>query len=88
MKARSIDPSNRHQYFLTVVPLPDVLPLNPVISVQSAGVLGAMAMALPTASTVAMMRSLRPLTSLAVVPVGRAGVTLVPLAVVAEDEAR
>lgn len=79
MNCRSSEPSYSAQYFRTVVAPPDVVVDQVAISVQSEGVLGLGAVL--AASTVAMIRSLLPLTSVAVVPVGSAGVTLVPVAV-------
>lgn len=66
----------------TVVAPPDVVADHELISVQSAGVFGDGAV--PAASTVAITKSLLPRTSVAVVPVGSAGVTEVAVAVACE----
>lgn len=60
---------------------------SPAICVQSAGVLGEI-VGVPAASIVAMIRSLRLEVSEDDVPMGRAGVALVPLAVSACDPER
>jgi hypothetical protein len=63
-----------------VEPLPLVVVASSAISVQSAPVLGEI-VGVPAASTVAIITSLLARLSEAEVPVGRAGVALVPLAV-------
>lgn len=85
LNCRLSEPSYSAQYFLTVVPLPEVVEAHAVISVQSAPTCGEI-VGVPAASTVTSTRSLLPRLSDDEVPVGSVPVTEVAEAVACVPE--